>query len=133
MEPKMPTFPPTPFRDPAPGGYLTPQEHAAMRDTARLWNRLTSIVGDGTSREADLAELATDIHRIQERILAQAAARAYPKAYRLLGETIGTPEPSILRSNAQGIEELNADRLARRDAKDAALAAETDNPKETRP
>lgn len=42
--------------------------------------------------------------------------------------------PTInLTPPAPPLDPIHTDRLARRDAKDAALAAETDNPKETRP
>ncbi len=65
---------------------LTDAEHRVMAMTAEIWNTIVQeVVGNGSSREGDLAELATDIHHIQERILAQAAARAYPDRYRLLG------------------------------------------------
>lgn len=80
-----------PDRDAAiaqPGGWpiLTQAEHRAMDLTATLWNVLASeIIGKGHTARQDLAELAADIHRIQHRIMAQAAARAYPDRYRLLG------------------------------------------------
>lgn len=65
---------------------LTDAEHRVMDLTAEVWNTLVrEVVGDGPARDGDLAELAHDIHRIQERVLAQAAARAYPDRYRLLG------------------------------------------------
>ncbi|MBM0201804.1 hypothetical protein JNW90_00875 [Micromonospora sp. STR1s_5] len=64
---------------------LTPAEHAAMDLTAQLWAALCEITGDDNSRAGDLTELAAPIHAIQHAILAQAAARAYPDRYRLLG------------------------------------------------
>lgn len=45
------------------------------------------ITGDGPARGADLAELAVHLHAIENTVLAQAAARAYPDRYRLLGES----------------------------------------------
>lgn len=64
---------------------LTPDEHRAMDLTAELWGQLCAVAGDASSRRQDLAELATHIHAIQHAVLAQAAARAYPDRYRLMG------------------------------------------------
>lgn len=71
---------------------LTPDEHHALALTADLWNLLSRIVGNNRSRHGDLAELAAQIHNVQHAILAQAASRAMPSRYRLLGGTIGTSE-----------------------------------------
>lgn len=72
---------------------LTEAEHKAMALTADLWNLIgTEIVARGQSQTGDLRELADAIHTIQARILAQAAARAYPDRYRLLGSTLRLPE-----------------------------------------
>lgn len=73
---------------------LTEDEHQAMQLTADLWNLLNQIVGQGRSRAGDLAEICHNVHAIQHVILAQAAARAYPDRYRLLGGTIATPSTS---------------------------------------
>lgn len=70
------------------GELLTSEEHQAMQLTADLWNLLNRIVGQGRSRAGDLGEICTHIHNLQHAILAQAAARAYPERYRLLGGTI---------------------------------------------
>lgn len=67
------------------GALLTEPEHRAMRLTVDLWHALCRIAADGPARDGDLAELCTHIHAIQRTILAQAAARAYPNRYRLLG------------------------------------------------
>ncbi|MEV4271953.1 hypothetical protein [Micromonospora aurantiaca (nom. illeg.)] len=69
----------------APQHGLTDAEHTAMDLTAQLWNTLSAIAGDGPARSGDLAELATHIHAIQHAIMAQAAARAHPDRYRLMG------------------------------------------------
>jgi hypothetical protein len=70
-------------------GLMTPAEHRAMDMTADLYNLLCAeVIGHDRSREGDVAEIAADIHHIQERILAQAAARAFPDRYRLLGGEI---------------------------------------------
>lgn len=65
---------------------LTPDEHHAMGMTVKLWNHLSrNVVGGGPGREGDMRELMFHIHGIQRAILAQAACRAYPEKYRLLG------------------------------------------------
>jgi len=72
---------------------LTDAEHTAMDLTAQLWNALCAIAGDGPARAGDLAEMATHIHAIQHAIMAQAAARAHPDRYRLMGGDRIEPEP----------------------------------------
>jgi transposase len=68
---------------------LTEAEHEAMRMTADLWDQLCSaVVRGGSTRAADLNELAMHVHAIQHAIMAQAAARAYPDLYRPLGGTL---------------------------------------------
>lgn len=70
-------------------GTLTDAEHRAMALTADLWNLLArEVVGYNTSRGGDLRELGAHIHAIQHAVLSQAAARAYPDRYRLLGEVL---------------------------------------------
>lgn len=71
---------------PAPA--LTTDELHAIDLTVDLWNTLVGIVGRDESRAGDLAELAGHIHVIQRSVMAQAAARAYPDKFRLLGEVI---------------------------------------------
>jgi hypothetical protein len=64
---------------------FTDEEHQALELTARLWRALEAIVSVGRSRTGDLAELAGHVHAIQNAVLAQAAARAFPNLYRPLG------------------------------------------------
>jgi hypothetical protein len=66
-------------------GILTADEHRAMELTAELWDAVAGLAGEGSPRNSDLAELRQHIHAVQHTILAQAAARAYPDRYRLLG------------------------------------------------
>lgn len=66
---------------------LTEDEHAAVALAADLARALTRIPRWGPTRDGDLAELMAAVHTIQNAVLAQAAARAYPDRYRLLGET----------------------------------------------
>lgn len=74
-------------------GLLSPLEHDAIAITAELWAMLCAITSDGAARDGDLRELIFHIHGIQRAVLKQAAARAYPELYRLLG---GDPPPSDL-------------------------------------
>lgn len=67
---------------------LTENEKSAMKLTGVLWGLLQNIVGDGPSRDGDLRGLIEPIHEIQRAILSQAAGRAYPDEYRLLGGLI---------------------------------------------
>lgn len=74
---------------------LSPAEHRAMELTAELWNLLAGeVVAAGTSRTGDMRELCGHIHAVQHAILAQAAGRAYPEMYRLLGGDAPRPAPS---------------------------------------
>jgi hypothetical protein len=71
---------------------LTSVERQVIRDAGRLYTRITSeVIGDGPTRDADAAELASAIHTIQRMVLAQAAARLFPDEFRLLGEAIKSP------------------------------------------
>jgi hypothetical protein len=71
-------------------GLLTPDEHRAVAMAAELWGLLCKVTTHGLAREGDLRELIAHIHAIQRTVLKQAAARAYPDLYRLLG---GDPPP----------------------------------------
>lgn len=67
--------------------FMTEAEHRAMELTAELHNLMSSkVVGHGAPREGDMAELVAITHSMQRLILSQAAGRAYPGRYRLLGE-----------------------------------------------
>lgn len=67
---------------------LTEDEHAAMRLAADLRNAVARVVGHASTRASDLREITDHIHAIQAMVLSQAAARAYPHLYRLLGEEL---------------------------------------------
>jgi len=71
---------------------LTKDEHAAVRLAGDLWNHLCRTIPDGPTRDADLRELVVHIHAIQHAVMANAAARAYPDTYRLLGGTLRAEE-----------------------------------------
>lgn len=75
---------------------LTPAEHDAIAMAGQLWNQLCAITENGPAREGDLRELCFHIHGIQRAVLKQAAARAYPDLYRLLGgDPVGSPRPKL--------------------------------------
>lgn len=89
---ELPGSPPRKVQDAPPipreGGGLTDEEHAALDLSSQLADALHRICFQGDHYGVgvgDWAEAAADIHRIQHRIMAQAAARAYPDRYRLLG------------------------------------------------
>jgi hypothetical protein len=67
---------------------LTAAEHQAMQLTAELVSALKACILDGPTRDQDLRELIDHIHPIQNAILANAAGRAYPDQYRLLGGVV---------------------------------------------
>jgi hypothetical protein len=73
-------------------GLLTAEEHEAIDLTGQLAILMGRIVGEGPTRTGDLNEVVQRIQAIQQMILAQAAARAYPDRYRLLGGTFKEPE-----------------------------------------
>lgn len=69
---------------------LTEYEKLALDLTAQLATTLGGIVGGGPTRAGDLNELLAHVHVIQNAVMAQAAARAYPGRFRLLGQTLLT-------------------------------------------
>lgn len=75
--------------DASQGALLTSDEHKAVHDAGQLWNLLCRIVGQGPTRDGDCGELIAHVHGIQQAVLKQAAARAYPDLYRLLGGVVG--------------------------------------------
>lgn len=78
---------------------LTPAEHALVGKIGSCWNDLCRIVGHGPSREADLLELVAHVHALQQAVLSNAAARAFPGTYRALGETLDTgPWADLIRA-----------------------------------
>ena len=74
---------------------LTADECEAVRQAGLLYTFIAEhVVTDGPTRDDDLAELRAVIHVIQRTVLAQAAARFYPKEFRLLGGAVvaGSPQ-----------------------------------------
>lgn len=67
---------------------LTAAEVDVVMTLGRVWNEMCTIVGHGPTRDADLSEIVAHIHTLQRTVLGQAAARAYPDQFRLLGEVL---------------------------------------------
>lgn len=70
---------------------LTDAEHAVIEKLGEIWGDLCAIVDDGRTRDADCHELIVHVHALQNAVLAQAAARAYPTTYRRLGASLQEP------------------------------------------
>lgn len=67
---------------------LTELEHQALQMTMELADLMRQIIMTGNDRDRmdqDAAEVRHHIHALQTRVMAQAAGRAYPNLYRLLG------------------------------------------------
>lgn len=75
--------------DPDERGLLTANEHEAMALLGRFAQAWSGIVGDGATRAQDINEAIAHVHALQNMVLSQAAARAYPGRYRLAGGTCG--------------------------------------------
>ena len=67
---------------------LTDDEREALRLSGQLANACRKVIGDGPNANHDWAEMAAHIHNIQHALMSQAAARAYPTEFRLLGGSI---------------------------------------------
>ena len=66
--------------------YLTHNEEQLLNLISECYNIFCMVVGtDEEVRSADLQEVAAHIHALQDKVLAQAAARLYPEKYRLMG------------------------------------------------
>lgn len=71
---------------------LSEAELRAMDLTVELVHLMCQeVIGRGPTRDNDVREFVNHVHSIQQAILAQAAGRAYPDRFRLLGQTIIPP------------------------------------------
>lgn len=86
--------------------FLTPDEIEAIDLSAKLWNQLCkSIPKHLPNRQNDLGELVVHIHAIQQAVMSNAAARAYPGKYRALGFSLHqSPPPTAAPSSAPPME-----------------------------
>lgn len=78
-------------------GPLTPDEHRLLDLLGEVANQFQVVLnaseeegytGNSAVRDHDWNEVAIEIHHLQARVMAQAAARSYPDRYRRLGATI---------------------------------------------
>jgi hypothetical protein len=67
---------------------LTQAERDIILALGVIYQKIAGIVGISYTRDDDLREARNHIHTLQHMVMAQAAARSYPKEFRLLGETI---------------------------------------------
>jgi len=66
---------------------LTDNERETVKLVGRVYQNIERMCSDSTTRSSDLVEAAIHCHALQQMVMAQAAARAYPDEFRLLGET----------------------------------------------
>lgn len=71
-----------------PEELLTKSELALIDCIGGLMSGFLEVVGDGPTRSADLCEIVSLIHALQDKVMGQAAARAYPDRLRLLGAVV---------------------------------------------
>ena len=71
---------------------LTEAERDLVQKLGSCWVDYSAIVGRGPSRAADCNEFVARIHDLQHAVMSQAAARAYPTEFRLLGESFHAEE-----------------------------------------
>ncbi len=75
---------PKPTKDAA----LTELEFNAIQKSGELAQAMRQIIGEGPNAYNDWLEATMHLHAIQNMILSQAAARAYPDTLRLLGQKL---------------------------------------------
>lgn len=64
---------------------LTDDEHEVIEMAGALWKKLNELLEHGAGWQGDRLELIGHVHAIQHAVMANAAARAYPELYRVLG------------------------------------------------
>lgn len=80
------------YPKPTGGAALSELEHEAIEKSGELAQLMRKIIGDGPNAYHDWVEATVHIHAIQNMVLSQAAARAYPDTFRLLGEKLQPKE-----------------------------------------
>lgn len=71
---------------------LTEGEHKALYLIGQAWNAIShDVIADGPTRDADCREVIVHVHALQAMVMSQAAARAYPGKFRLLGTSLHAP------------------------------------------
>lgn len=72
-----------------PGQWLTEPERRVVALLGEAYTLLDEqVVGDGPTRAGDLLEARGHVHALQHAVMAQAAGRAYPAEFRLLGGVV---------------------------------------------
>ncbi len=71
-----------------PDALLSDLEHEAIEKSGELAQLMRKLIGEGPNAYHDWVEATIHIHALQNMILSQAAARAYPDKFRLLGEKL---------------------------------------------
>jgi hypothetical protein len=67
---------------------LTERERVLIADLGIWWEEFMVVVGMGPTRSGDCDEAIHHVHALQRAVMSQAAGRAYPTLFRLLGETV---------------------------------------------
>ena len=68
---------------------LTDLELDVVRRLGEIAGDLSLIVGSNRrTRDHDINEMIVHVHALQHAVMAQAAARAHPREFRLLGEMV---------------------------------------------
>lgn len=78
---------------------LTEAERDLVSELGKCFNAFCRVTNHEAARPADLAEVADKIHQLQDMVLAQAAARAYPDLYRPLGGWKHSPTEAKVETN----------------------------------
>jgi len=74
---------------------LTDEEREAVRLAGMLYTLIADhVMAGGPNQESDLAEVRALVHGIQYRVMANAAGRAYPGEFRLLGAALAGRSPA---------------------------------------
>lgn len=70
---------------------LNDAEADLVADLAMITDKFRAIMGDDEAvANADMTEVVAHVHALQDKVLAQAAARMYPTKYRLMGARWGS-------------------------------------------
>lgn len=70
------------------GPLLTDAERATLEAVGKIAGAMRTVIGDGPNAENDMHEAIRSIHALQAMVMSQAAARAYPDEFRLLGKSL---------------------------------------------
>lgn len=108
---------------------LTDDELEALKITADLANLVCGkIITKGPAYEQDINEFVSHLHVIQRMIGANAAARAHPYKFRLLGEEVPHRKPPLGGSHER-MSQRPPDPSSRVDSRDAPMNPTADGRK----